>query len=175
MAPRTVRSAFLGLTFAASGLILMTASARGQIPEPRVADLNQRSGLLTRFVPIEPVLPHDKDRDTFYDTRWADYPQVMPHPNCYKHNGIYGLRWPADCTQCIYPFFNGAPGKSTLGPNCRPNHYLSRWVQNWVHPFKPVGMYYQNGCYVPIYDLDPIVTGPGPFPWSHFLRPPAGG
>jgi hypothetical protein len=174
MVPRFVRSAFLGLAGLTSVLTLAAAPARGQIPQPRVPDINQRSGLLSRSVPIEPVLPRDPDRDKFYDTRWADYPQVT-HPNCYKHNGLYGLRWGGDCTQCASPYFRGSPGRSTLDADCRPNHPWSRWVQNFVHPFKPVGSYYQNGCYVPIYDLDPLVTGPGPFPWPYLLKLPSGG
>lgn len=170
-----LRRAGLGVAWAGMMLALTTAPARAQIPEPRIADINERSGLVSRFVPIQPTLPHDPDRDTFYDTRWADSPQVLPFPNCYKHNGLYGLRWPSKCTASVYPFFYGSPGNSTIGPECIPKHRLSRWVQNFVHPFKPVGMYYAGGSYVPIYDLDPLVTGPGPFPWSHFIRDPSGG
>src|SRR5690349_9362731 len=105
----------------ALGLVVFAAPARGQVPEPRVTDINERSGLLSRFAPIQPSLPPDSHRDYFFDTRWADYPEVQPHVNCYKHNGIYGLRWSGDCTACVYPYFYGSPGSSTLTPDCRPH------------------------------------------------------
>ena len=164
-----------GLCALGTALVLLTTTAQAQVPQPIVPDPMERSGLLSRFIAINPTLPRDPRRDVFYDTRWADYPQVEPHVNCYKHNGLYGLKWAGDCTACNYPNFQGSPGQSTIGPGCIPRHPLSRWVQNFVHPFKPVGMYYNGGCYVPIYDLDPLVTGPGPFPWPHFNKPPAGG
>ncbi|HEV3166944.1 MAG TPA: hypothetical protein VGZ22_23150 [Isosphaeraceae bacterium] len=175
MVTRLTRSALFGLAVMGSSLLFTSAPALGQVPQPRVADVNERSGLLTRFTPVVTQLPRDPLRDVFYETRWADYPQVEPHPNCFRHNGIYGLKWAGDCTSCTYPYFPGSPGRSTMGPDCRPRHYLSRWVQNFVHPFKPVGSYYAAGCYVPVYDLDPLVTGPGPFPWPFFQRPPIGG
>lgn len=162
----------LGLLAAAA---LAPARVLAQVPQPAVPDLYERSGLMSRIEPIQPVLPHDRDRDTFFDTRWANYPQVLPHVNCYKHNGIYGLPWGGACVSCYRPFFQGSPGQSSLGPGCMPTHKWSRWWDNFLHPFKPVGSYYAGGCYVPIYDLDPLVTGPGPFPWPHFNKPPAGG
>ena len=39
-----------------------------------------------------------------------------------------------------------------------------------AHPFRPVGMYYQMGSYVPIYDLDPIASGPGPYPYPFYFN-----
>jgi hypothetical protein len=36
-------------------------------------------------------------------------------------------------------------------------------------------MYYDQGSYVPIYDLDPIVPGPGPYPVPWYFRGPDGG
>ncbi len=39
-----------------------------------------------------------------------------------------------------------------------------RFFQGLAHPWRPVGMYYQMGSYVPIFDLDPIAPGPGPYP-----------
>jgi hypothetical protein len=169
MLSRTVLSSMLGLAMLGS---LLSAPARGQVPQPRVADINDRSGLITRFLPIDPTLPEDSHRQKFYDTRWAHYPEVT-HPNCYRHGGLYGLRWSGDCTSCSYPYFYGSPGANTLGPDCRPrSRVLSRWVLNYFQPFKPVGSYYAGGCYVPIYDLDPVVPGPGPFPWSHYVTNP---
>jgi len=171
MVTRKIWPALCGTAWVGLALVLAAGPAHGQVPEPRVADINDRSGLLSRSAPIQPTLPHDPARDTFFDTRWADYPEVTPHVNCYRHNGIYGLRWGGPCTACVYPYFYGSPGENTLTPDCRPHsRILSRWVMNYFHPFKPVGSYYSGGSYVPIYDLDPIAPGPGPFPWPHFLR-----
>jgi hypothetical protein len=171
MDPRPVRSALLGLALMGAALAIAPAPALGQIPVPKVPELNLRSGLIDRFLPpINGNLPQDCQRDIFYDTRWANNPKIRPFVNCYIHNGIYGLYWPGECTECNYPNFRGSPGKSTITPDCKIHTPASRWVQNFVHPFKPVGMYYQNGCYSPIYDLDPLVAGPGPFPWPLFLN-----
>jgi len=152
------------------------ATAWGQIPQPTVPDINQRSGLLTRFVPIEPNLPPDSHRDSFYDTRYVDNPNVnVHHPNNVCRGGLYGLRWKGTCTQCYYPSFHGAPGRSTIGEQCAPWPRPLRFAQNILHPFKPVGSYYAGGCYVPLYDLDPVVPGPGPYPIPWYFRGPDGG
>jgi hypothetical protein len=49
--------------------------------------------------------------------------------------------------------------------------------QAFLQPFRPIGYYYDQGSYVPLYDLDPIVPGPGPVPyvWPFYLRNPHGG
>jgi hypothetical protein len=158
----------------AAAAALCTAPAFGQLPEPHIPDIHQRSGLLDRFEPIEPHLPHDKDRDTFYTTRWGDKDQVH-RPNNIKNGGLYGRFWKAECTACVYPFFRGSPGRSTLCPDCKRKHFSSRLVRNVFHPFKPVGMYYTGGCYVPIYDLDPLVPGVGPYPYGVFKKEHGGG
>jgi hypothetical protein len=126
--------------------------------------------LITRFIPIEPHLPPDPKRDEWYDTRFGDPPNLRKHKNWYTNGGLYGLRWPATCTESIYPYFYGAPGASTLTEDCRPGHRLARLPRTIFHPFKPIGMYYDQGSYVPIYDLDPVVPGPGAFPWPWFRR-----
>jgi hypothetical protein len=174
MVARTVRTVLCGLAWLGPALALVPTPARGQLPEPRVPDVTQRSGLISRFVPIRPWLPEDPDRDTFYDTRWADRPDSA-HPNSPCNGGLYGYGWKGDCTACTYPYFRGAPGQSTLDADCAPHGPWSRWWQNFVHPFKPVCVYYAGGCYVPVYDLDPWVTGPGPFPLSLFKKPHDGG
>ena len=173
MVARNLRTLLAGL-IPALALAWLPASAPGQVPEPVVPDINQRSGLISRWTPIQGRLPEDPDRDTFYDTRWADNPRYT-HPNSLCHGGLYGLRWGADCTSCVYPYFRGAPGRSTLDAGCAPHGRFSRWWENFAHPFKPVCNYYAGGCSVPVYDLDPFVPGPGPFPLNLFLRQPGGG
>jgi hypothetical protein len=166
-----------------TGLALLalfaTASpARAQVPQPFLPAVEQRSGLIGRFIPIQPWLPHDKFRDTFYDTRWTDFQDVSPnHPNYFRNGGLYGRRWPGYCTTSFYPYFFGSPGQSTDGPGCKPWHRLLKMPQTLVHPFRPVCYYYDQGSYVPIYDLDPAAPGPGRIPnWFPFyLRDPHGG
>ncbi len=136
------------------------------------------NGMFSRNVPILPQLPPDRKRDVFYQNRWYDAhrPPNQKHIDSLCDGGLYGRRWPTSCTQSVAPFFQGSPGCSTIDEGCRPTpHMALRRLQNFVHPFKPVGMYYAGGSYVPIYDLDPVVPGPGPFPWSHFLQRCTGG
>lgn len=153
------------------------AAARAQWTSPRAAvpDVRERSGLYTRIVPIQPTLPVDKDRDLWYDTEWQPR---HPHNwgrwwNSWKDGGLYGKPLTAKCTAVRLPFFRGTPGDSTLTADCRPYGWLGRWA-NFVHPMKPVGMYYANGAYVPIYDLDPVVNGPGPWPYFWVKEPHTG-
>ena len=172
------RPALLGLVAGSIVLVLADVPARGQIPQPVVPELTERSGLIRRFEPIQPNLPPDGRRDSFYDTRWDDKPWKRRFPNCYKAGGLYGLPWRADCSMSIYPFFYGSPGQSTLGPGCLPWWRPLRYVQTMVQQFRPgtpVGMYYDWGTYVPVYDLDPDVPGPGPYPIPWYYRGPRGG
>ena len=136
-------------------------------------------------VPVQPArfrqvraaqLPPDPKRDTFYNgTRWADNSIVTP-PNLLCHGGLYGLPLTTDCVQSERPYFFGYTGRSNYNSKCcQPPRPVHRLVENFIHPFRPVGMYYAGGSYVPIYDLDPLVTGPGPFPWPVFLKRPIGG
>lgn len=161
-------------TFAALvilGMAAGTSAARAQVPVPTVPDAKQRSGLITRFMPVPRVLPEDNRRDKFDGVRYLNDPWGQtPYRNCYKDGGLYGKPWPADCTTSTYPYFHGAPGQSTNGPGCMPYRtHLGRAAGNFVHPFRPVCYYYDRGSCVPIYDLDPWVPGPGPFPWP-FLK-----
>ncbi len=155
-------------------LFAEAAPTFGQIPQPEVPEVQKRSGLFTRFVPIEPHLPPDPRRDTFYDTRFGDQPDT-PHPNSIKGGGLYGKVWKSRCTASVYPYFYGSPGQSTITADCYPEHRSLRFFQGLFHPFKPVGMYYDQGSYVPIHDLQPIVPGPGPYPIPWFYRGPGGG
>lgn len=139
-------------------------------PIPRIANLQERSGLISRFTAIVPHLPPDARRDQWYDTRWGDPPNIRKHKNFYPNGGLYGLPWKAECTASIAPYFYGSPGQSSLGPDCIPHHNLLRLPRSILHPFKPIGMYYDQGSYVPVYDLDPIVPGPGAWPWPYFRR-----
>jgi hypothetical protein len=100
---------------------------------------------------------------------------LVKHPNWYKTQGLYGLGWKANCTESIYPFFYGSPGTGKVTESCLPWHRTLRFAQGLVHPFRPVGMYYQMGSYVPIYDLDPIAPGPGPYPVPFYFNWNKGG
>lgn len=162
----------LTLTVALTG---MAVSARAQAPQPTIPDLAKRSGLVSRFIPIEPNLPPDPRRDQWYDTRWGDPPNQRAHPNSYHNGGLYGLPWRADCSKSVYPYFYGAPGRSTLTADCKPAHPAFRLSRAIFHPFKPVGMYYDQGSYVPVYDLDPVVPGPGAWPFPFFKKLTAAG
>jgi hypothetical protein len=152
--------------------------ARAQVPQPIIPDVEHRSGLVSRFVPIQPWLPEDPRRDTFYDTRYADHPDFHPnHPNHPKDGGLFGRRWPGYCTASSYPEFYGSPGQNTIGPGCKPWHRALKLPQTLLQPFRPVCYYYEQGSYVPVYDLDPLVPGPGanPYFFPFYLRDPKGG
>jgi hypothetical protein len=148
---------------------MLHASALAQYPPPRISDLNERSGLLMRFAGTKEQLPPDPFRDNFYNTRFADR-GLIKHPDGIKDQGLYGLGWKANCTQSVYPFFFGSTGTSQVDPSCLPWHRSLRVFQGWTHPFRPVGMYYSMGSYVPIYDLDPIASGPGPYPYPFYFN-----
>jgi hypothetical protein len=171
---RPFRRSLVGLGVLGAAWVLAAVPAFGQIPQPKVPEIEKRSGLLTRIVPIQPHLPPDPRRDSFYDTRFGDHADTW-HTNSIKGGGLYGKFWRARCTASVYPFFYGSPGKGSIGPECRPWHRSLRYVQGFVDPFRPVGMYYDQGSYVPIHDLDPIVPGPGPYPIPWYYRGPGGG
>ena len=160
------------------GLIALNSGtcAVAQIPVPRQPDINERSGLLQRFrAPTRSNLPHDPQRDNFYGARYGNHAKV-DDSNTYYDGGLYGVRLPARDTASVYPFFYGAPGRSSITPESkswRPS-YL-RGVQQLVNQRKPVGMYYDRGSYVPIYDLDPLAPGPGPDYWPFFFQGSRGG
>jgi len=152
--------------------------AQAQVPQPFYPTVEQRSGLVGRYIPIQPNLPRDPYRDSFYDTRWTDHPDFNPnHPNWFRSGGLYGRRWPGYCTASFSPYFFGSPGQSTVGPDCKPWPRSLKGLQTLVHPFRPVCYYYEQGSYVPIYDLDPLAPGPGRVPnWFPFyLKDPHGG
>ena len=154
-------------------LVVSASAARAQERIPTVRDVNQRSGLITRHVPIVPNLPPDPDRDRWYLTRWGDNHEEHDGINSIKNSGFYGRRWESGCTACFSPYFAGSQGQNTLNHTCENSNF--RLISNFVHPFKPVCTYYANGCFVPVYDFDPVVPGPGPFPFRHFFKRPTGG
>ena len=148
---------------------LAPSKALAQIPEPRVPDINQRSGLLQRFNMPKTTLPHDPYRDTFWGTRPGDHRKVADK-NTFWDGGLFGVRLPAKDTASVYPFFYGAPGQSTITADSKSwRPAILRPVQQLLHQRKPVGMYYDRGSYVPIYDLDSFAPGPGPdlFPFFY--------
>jgi hypothetical protein len=162
--------AVLGL----SAMLASSARAQSQPPIPQLPDVEQRSGLVQRSAGTPEFLPPDPRRDYFYNTRYADSGPIS-HVNWFKSQGLYGLGWKTPCTQSIYPYWYGSPGQSTVDASCRPWPQPLRFFQGLVHPWRPVGMYYQMGSYVPIYDLDPIAPGPGPFPYPFFFNWDHGG
>jgi hypothetical protein len=170
-----IRPTCLGLITLAAGLAL-TVPARAQTPS--IPNMDQRSGLLNRVAPIMRTnLPQDPNRDTFYGTYYGDR-AVRPGSNSMFNNGLYGQRLDPGCVSCRSPYFRGAPGRQgPICPDCIPTHktHLGRVATSLVHPFKPVGHYYQNGCYVPLYDLDPLVPGPGPDFWPFYFNGHRGG
>jgi hypothetical protein len=169
----TSRGRAARLLAGALGLVvagMIPQASRAQIPQPTVPDLYTRSGLVSRYIPIEPGLPPDPRRDHWYDTRWGDPPNLRKHPNFYQNGGLYGLPWRAAYTRSYYPFFFGSPGQNTLPADFVPQHPVMRTGSALVHPYKPVGMYYDQGSYVPVYDFDPIVPGPGSWPWRFFQK-----
>ncbi len=165
---RAFRLGWVALTLGAI-FALRPSEAQAQIPEPNKTDIYERSGLLSRFIPMRSTLPGDCRRDEWFDTRWGASPNRRKHQNTIPNGGLYGLPWRADATVSYYPFFYGAPGESTLTEAHRPAPKWLRFPTAVLHPFKPVCVYYDQGSYVPIYDLDPIVPGPGPtWPWSWY-------
>jgi hypothetical protein len=161
--------------FAALGFWSMLAtSASAQPPQPQVPEIAQRSGLVQRFAGTPTFLPPDPRRDYFYNSRYGDRGTVS-HVNWFRSQGLYGLGWKTPDTQSIYPYWYGSPGQSTIDASSHSWPRPLRFVQGLVHPFKPVGMYYQMGSYVPIYDLDPIAPGPGPYPFPFYFNFDHGG
>jgi hypothetical protein len=154
-----------------AGLLVsvLSSAARAQYPPPHIQDLKERSGLLMRFAGTQETLPPDPIRDNFYDTRYADR-GLVKHKDGIKDQGLYGMGWKATCTQSYYPYFWGSSGNGKVDASCLPWPRSLRVFQGWTHPFRPVGMYYQMGSYVPIYDLDPIAPGPGPYPYPFYFN-----
>ncbi len=166
MRRKIVRWACLGLGF-------LAASASTQAQQPHIPNMAQRSGLLGRYVPrMQTNLPEDARRDNFYGTYYGDR-AVAPGTNSALNGGLYGQRLDAGCVTCRSPYFYGTPGNPKAScPQCQPayKHPLGRVGANLIHPWRPVGHYYQNGCTVPIYDFDPLVPGPGPDLWPFYLN-----
>ena len=154
--------------------VLLAAPARAQPPIPQVPEITERSGLLMRFADTPQFLPPDPRRDNFYLTRYADKGPIT-HPNWVCSQRLYGLGWKTPCTQSIYPFWYGTPGQNTVDSSCKPWWRPLRFFQGLAHPRRPVGMYYQMGTYVPIYDLYPIAPGPGPYPYPFYFNWAHGG
>lgn len=159
----------LGLTSAAR------AQGPGPVPEPTPAagifvpnEEAYKSGLLTRYTPAPAVLPHDKDRDRWYNTRWGDYLPDLKHPNFMCNSGLYGQRIRPTCTATYAPYFSGRAGQTTSGKCCEPVRF--RVISNFFHPWRPVGGFYHGGAASPIYDLDPFAPGPGPFPYPWLYK-----
>jgi hypothetical protein len=166
-------SALLGLlALAVPGQADEAAPATAQRP-------HQISGMLMRWTSPPPALPPDPRRDTFQGTRYDDehdnsWLRFRPN-NSALDGGMYGRLLTNKCTATVAPYFVGSTG-STISDCCRGLHPLTgRWVGNFIHPFKPVGMYYDRGVYAPIYDTQLFVPGPGPFPWNAFFKRPTGG
>jgi hypothetical protein len=169
--PKVRSAVWSGLATLALGLAA-AAPAQAQ-QQPNIPDMAERSGLIGRFGPhMKTNLPPDPHRDNFYRTRYGDFP-INQRWNHKRGGGLFGQALDPGCTKCTTPEFQGAPGAPSGDPqHCTPHYRTSfgRVAQGFVHPFKPVGHYYQNGCYVPIYDLDPLVPGPGPDLWPFYFN-----
>jgi hypothetical protein len=154
--------------------VLLGSTAQAQYPQPLIQQLSERSGLVMRYVGVPEHLPPDPLRDNFYNLRYADR-GLIKHPNGVKDQGLYGLGWKSDCTESVYPFFYGSPGTGRIDRSCLPWHRSLRFLQGETNFFRPVGMYYAMGSYVPIYDFDPIAPGPGPYPYPFYFNWGKGG
>ncbi len=168
----SMRSILGGITLGVVAALLSSTPARAQLTGSGyfVPETENRSGAVTRYVPMQRVLPPDPYRENFYDTQWAGKRKFW-YPNFLRHGGIYGMPWKTDCVKCYNPSFSGLPGSSSVGQQCGyKNRAYGRWIGNYIHPFKPVCGYYDGGCYSPVYDLDPIVPGPGAFPWPFLFN-----
>lgn len=165
------RLVMLGLGVLTATVLTGSRSHAQYTSSAKIPNMDQRSGLLGRYAPVNTTLPHDPDRDDFYDTRYG--PWDPNHPNRWGTGGIYGQRWKAEHTRSVAPYFPGKVGQSTINANSKPPKH--RLISNYLFPWRPVGMYYESGSYVPVYDLDPNVVGPGPFPYPHFWNGPRGG
>ncbi len=164
---------------AIASLFAWSTPAQAQEESPGVIlNTPARSGLISRFTPPLPRLPQDPDRDSFQGTRYQDEHDTkfkLRERNSWLNGGMYGRPLCASCTQAVSPYFRGLPG-GRIEPECRGcDPVTGRWVGNLMNHYKPVGMYYDRGVYVPIYDFDYFAPGPGPFPWSHFFKRPTGG
>ncbi len=153
-------------------LTLLANATRSHAQEPSRSAVDAHRGparrlFASRYVPPRTVLPPDPDRDYFFfGRRWSD--RLPTFPNFICTSGLYGLPLTTRCTATYAPYFAGTPGGSTAGICCQPVHL--RVLNNFVHPWRPVGGYYSGGCAVPIYDLDPVVPGPGPFPFPYLYK-----
>lgn len=169
MRRETRRAAWLGLTTLAAVALAGPARAQG----PAIPDMAERSGLIGRFASVMRTnLPPDCHRDTFFGTRFGDFPTTGKW-NCIRGGGLYGLALDPGCVTCNSPQFTGAVGRPMANaPGCNPGAKgpFALLGQKFVHPFHPVGQYYQHGCWVPIYDLDPVVPGPGRDLWPFFIN-----
>ncbi|QEH32550.1 hypothetical protein OJF2_10270 [Aquisphaera giovannonii] len=148
---------------------MLPAAARAQYPPANVPDLQERSGLLMRFTGVRGQLPPDPLRDNFYNTRYADR-GLVKHQDGIKDQGLYGLGWKARHTASVYPYFMGSSGTGTVDASSRPWPRPFRFFQTVANPYRPVGMYYSMGSYVPIYDFDAIAPGPGPYPFPFYFN-----
>ena len=112
--------AVIGLAALTSVYLGAPARSHAQVPEPRVPDINERSGLLQRFnvYNFKTNLPKDPYRDNFYGTRFGNHGKVFD-TNTYYDGGLYGVRLPARDTASVYPFFYGSPGQSTITPESK--------------------------------------------------------
>jgi hypothetical protein len=169
------RRSLMRASFTVMGLWLLFATpAWAQPSVPQVPEITERSGLLMRYAGTPEFLPPDPRRDYFYRTRYGDR-GLLTHINWFRSQGLYGLGWKTPDTQSIYPFWYGSPGQGTIDSSSKPWPRPLRFFQGLAHPWRPVGMYYQMGTYVPIYDLDPIAPGPGPFPFPFYFNWDHGG
>jgi hypothetical protein len=179
MEPKRRASTRLAALVGLAMVLAAASEARAQQGQPMVPSAEQRSGLFTRHKPtLTSRLPVDEDRDVWFSGQWEDRKPrrgLLRPRNSWLNGGMYGNKLSSDCTQSEPGYFMGSTGEPLDCENCEPQSKYGRYFGNFLHPFRPVGSYYAGGSYVPIYDLDPFVPGPGPFPWNHYLSPHTGG
>ena len=73
-------------------------------------------------------------------------------------------------TQSVYPVLLRHAGPGSIDASSRPWWRPARFFQGLAQPWRPVGMYYNFGSYVPIYDLDPIAPGPARIPIPFYFN-----
>ncbi len=85
-----IRPAVFGLAALALVLLGPSTASLAQVPQPRVPDINERSGLLQRFkiYNFKTNLPKDPYRDNFYRTRVGDHAKLVRHQHLLRRRPL---------------------------------------------------------------------------------------
>ncbi len=122
------RLSLLGVSLVLGLTSFTRAQGPGPVPEPTPAagvfvpnEEAYKSGLLTRYTPAPAVLPHDPDRDRWYNTRWGDYLPDPNHPNYMCNSGSVRSAHPAHLHRDLRPLLlrpsrSARPAASAASP-----------------------------------------------------------